>query len=441
MKQLEQVSDLAEAIVRRGRKCADEVEACAVIQDTALTRFARSRIHQNVCERGMELTVRLSMDGRVGAAVTNQADVDDLDNLVDRAVSAARRAPRDPDWPGVAAPAQIAATQAWSKPTAAATPGTRAAAAAAVFDAMPAGALAFGGLLTGAGAHAAATSGGVAVAQRRTWSELSLTVHADDGRAGYAARAARDVTDLDPGALADEALGRAFAGRTVTELPPGEYPVILAPYALARLLEFLAFLGFAGARQPPGLTFMRLGEAVTGADVSIWDDGTDPAGLPIAFDTEGTPKTRVELIRDGVAVGMLHDRRSAAQVGAVSTGHAAPEEPAPANLYFGTGTAGNADLLALDRGVWVTRLHYVNVRDPRSATVTGVTRDGTLLVDGGRVVGPVRDMRFVTGILDALRGLQAVGHEPRLLLHTIAGSVSAPAVQLASFQFTGPSGR
>jgi predicted Zn-dependent protease len=441
MEPLEQVSDLAEAIVGRGRKCADEVEAYAIIQDTALTRFARSRIHQNVCEHGIELTVRLSVDGRVGAAVTNQAAQDGVSSLVERAVWAARRAPRDPDWPGVAPPAPMTATEAWSEPTATARPRTRAAAVAEVLDAMPDEALVFGGLLTGAGAHAAANSLGVSLAERRTWSELRLTVHSDDGRAGYAARAARDVTDLDPGGLADEALSRAFAGRTVTELPPGEYPVILAPYALARLLEFLAFLGFAGARQRQGRTFMRLGEPVTGAGVSVWDDGTDPAGLPIAFDSEGTPKRRVDLIRDGIAVAMLHDRRSAAQAGTLSTGHVAPEEAAPANLFFGPGTAGSAELLALDRGIWVTRLHYVNVRDPMSATVTGATRDGTLLVEGGRVVGPVQDMRFVTGILDALRGLQAVGQEPRLLLHTIAGSVSAPAVRLASFRFTGPSGR
>jgi predicted Zn-dependent protease len=441
MQPQEQALDLAEEIVTRGRKHADEVEAYAVLQDTALTRFARSRIHQNVAERGVELTVRLSMDGQVGTAVGNQTGEDGVDGLVERAARAARRAPRDPDWPGVAAPAPMAQTGAWSEATASATPVTRAAAASAVFSAMPAGALAFGGLLTGAGAHAAASSRGVALAQQRTWTELRLTVHAPDGRAGYAARAARDVADLDPGALADEALRRAFPGGPVTELPPGEYPVILAPYALARVLEFLAFLGFAGARQAQGRTFMRPGEPVTGPGVSIWDDGTDPAGLPVGFDSEGTPKRRVDLIRDGVAAGMLHDRRSAAAAGTAPTGHAAPDEAAPANLFFGPGSASPAELLAGERAIWVTRLHYVNVRDPRNVTLTGITRDGTLLVDGGRVVGPVQDMRFVTGMLDALRGLQAVGDEPRLLLHTMAGAVSAPAIRLASFRFTGPSNR
>jgi predicted Zn-dependent protease len=440
MQPLEQALDLAEEIVARGRKHAGEVEAYAVIQDTALTRFAGSRIHQNVAEHGVELTVRLSMDGQVGTAVGNQADEGGVDGLVRRAAQAAKRAPRDPDWPGVAAPAPMTSTDAWSEATAAATPVSRAAAASAVFGAMPAGALAFGGVLTGAGAHAAANSCGLSLAQRRTWSELRLTVHSGDGRAGYAARAASDVTGLDPGALAAEALSRAFAGGPVIDLPAGDYPVILAPYALARVLEFLAFLGFAGARQAQGRTFMRPNEAVTGTGVSIWDDGTNPAGLPVGFDSEGTPKGRVDLIRDGVAVGMLHDRRSAAAAGTASTGHAAPDEAAPANLFFGPGSASTAELLAADRAIWVTRLHYVNVRDPRKVTLTGVTRDGTLLVEGGRVVGPVRDMRFVTGILDALRGLQAVGSEPRLLLHTITGSVSAPAIRLASFSFAGPSG-
>ncbi|HLX49749.1 MAG TPA: metallopeptidase TldD-related protein [Streptosporangiaceae bacterium] len=438
---MQQALDLAEAIVARGRACADEVEAYTVVQETALTRFARNRIHQNVGESSVELSVRLSLDGHVGAAVGNQADPDGIAALVQRATRAAKRAPRDPGWPGVARPSPVAQAEAWSEATATATPKTRAEVAAAVFAAMPAGALSFGGVLTGAGSHAAATSRGVALAQRRSWSELRLTVHSCDGRAGYAARAARDVMDLNPDALTDEALSRALAGHAVKDLPPGEYPVILAPYAVARLLEFLAFLGFAGVRQAQGRTFMHLGEPVTGPGVSIWDDGTEPEGLPIGFDREATPKRRVDLIRDGVAVAVLHDRRSAAEAGTAPTGHAAPEEAAPANLFFGPGSASPAELLAIDRGVWVTRLHYVNVRDPLSATVTGVTRDGTLLVESGRVVGPVQDMRFVSGILDGLRGLQAASTESRLLLHTITGSVSAPAIRLASFRFTGPSGR
>src|SRR5579859_4168530 len=349
--------DLAEAIVARGRACADEVEAYTVVQETALTRFARNRIHQNVGESSVELSVRLSLDGHVGAAVGNQADPDGIAALVQRATRAAKRAPRDPGWPGVARPSPVAQAEAWSEATATATPKTRAEVAAAVFAAMPAGALSFGGVLTGAGSHAAATSRGVALAQRRSWSELRLTVHSCDGRAGYAARAARDVMDLNPGAL---------AGHAVKDLPPGEYPVILAPYAVARLLEFLAFLGFAGVRQAQGRTFMHLGEPVTGPGVSIWDDGTEPEGLPIGFDREATPKRRVDLIRDGVAVAVLHDRRSAAEAGTAPTGHAAPEEAAPANLFFGPGSASPAELLAIDRGVWVTRLHYVNVRDPLS---------------------------------------------------------------------------
>jgi PmbA protein len=416
----------------RGR--CDEAQVFASAQESALTRFARSRIHQNCHERQLELLVTVNRDGRIGRAGGNQGGPGALDRLAAAALEAAEVAPPDPGWPGVAGPEPPAAGDAWAEATAEASSADRAGLVAAVCRAVPAPALAYGGLLCAAVHQAAATTAGLRTAQRRTHAEVRVTVHAPAG-AGYAARVTGDLRDLGPLAVAAEALDVASLPGEPRPVPPGDHRVVLAPYAIGRLLEFLSFLGFPAARHREGRSFMRLGELVTGRLVTIVDDGGCPDGIPVAFDCEGTPKRRVELIREGVAVGLVHDRASAAAGGVRSTGHAAPaaagDEAYAASLFLDAGPATLGELLApIDEGLLVTRVHYVSILDPLRAVVTGVTRDGTAAVRGGRLAGPAADVRFQAGLLDLLDGLEAVGAERRTLPQTIHGFVTVPHVRL-----------
>jgi predicted Zn-dependent protease len=175
--------------------------------------------------------------------------------------------------------------------------------------------------------------------------------------------------------------------------------------------------------------------------VDLWDDGRDPRGLPLAFDFEGVPKQRVAFFERGVARGVVYDRQTAARAGRASTGHALPAPntagPLPTNLFLGTGDASDADLLAgIERGIWVTRFWYVNVVHPTQTVLTGMTRDGTFLIERGEVTRPIRNLRFTTSVLDALASVERVGRDALLIQSWLGGSL-VPALRVGRVTFTG----
>jgi PmbA protein len=171
------------------------------------------------------------------------------------------------------------------------------------------------------------------------------------------------------------------------------------------------------------------------------DDGRDPAGLPMGFDYEGVPKQRVTLLESGICQGVVYDSQTAARDGVISTGHGLPAPnpygPFPLNQVMAAGTASRDELIGgLDRGLLVTRFHYTNPVHPKLAIVTGMTRDGTFLVEGGRILGPVKNLRFTQSYLEAIAGTIAVARE-RKTLKGFLGGVVVPAVRLESWSFTG----
>jgi len=175
--------------------------------------------------------------------------------------------------------------------------------------------------------------------------------------------------------------------------------------------------------------------------VTIVDDGHDPAGLPLTFDFEGVAKQRVTLVERGLCRGLVYDAQTAARAGVVSTGHGLsapnPWGPFPLNMVMEAGASSREALVAgLDRGLLVTRFHYTNPVHPKLAIVTGMTRDGTFLVEGGRIVGPVRNLRYTQSYLDALAGTVAVSRE-RKTLRGFLGGVVVPAVRIDGWTFTG----
>jgi predicted Zn-dependent protease len=161
----------------------------------------------------------------------------------------------------------------------------------------------------------------------------------------------------------------------------------------------------------------------------------------MAFDYEGVAKQRVELVEAGVCRGVVYDAQTAARDHRASTGHGLPAPntfgPFPINMLLAPGMASRDELIGgLDRGLLVTRFHYTNPVHPKLAIVTGMTRDGTFLVEGGKVVGPVRNLRFTQSYLKALGGVVAVGRE-RKTLRGFLGAAVVPALRIEAFTFTG----
>jgi len=272
-----------------------------------------------------------------------------------------------------------------------------------------------------------------------------LTVVLDDEGSGYAEQMAADVRDIDAEAIGREAVDKAVRSRGAIRIEPGEYTVVLEEYAVAEALNYLAYMGLGALSLQEGTSFLRgrLGEQVVDPRISILDDARDPRGLPSAFDYEGTPRQRVDVIADGIARGVVFDRRTAARAGRDSTGHALPAPntfgPFPNHLIMSAGTTPRSKLAeGIERGLWVTRFHYVNVVKAEQSVLTGLTRDGTFLIEHGEVARPVKNLRFTQGILDAWSRLGALGTEQRLI-EGWGGAVLAPAMRIDGFRFTGVS--
>jgi predicted Zn-dependent protease len=304
---------------------------------------------------------------------------------------------------------------------------------------------AFGAFSTETTELAVANSLGVWAYHPMTTADLNTVVMSDDG-SGYANAVSGDVARIDPEAVARRAVDLCARNCRQADLAPGEYEVLLEPPAVAEMLEFLGFEGFNGlaVEEQRSCLSGRFGERLVGPNVSIWDDGHDRRGLVLPFDFEGVPKRRVVFFDRGVATEAVYDSYTAHKAGRLSTGHALPAPntygPVPINMIMANGDAPSREAMlgTMQRGVWVTRFWYVNLLHPISMTLTGMTRDGTFLVQNGEVVGAVKNLRFTQSVIEALNHVRALSADVALQ-RTWIGSTLAPALHVGRFTFTGAS--
>ncbi|MGC8633550.1 MAG: TldD/PmbA family protein [Candidatus Limnocylindrales bacterium] len=424
---------------------ATEAEVVILATDAALTRFASSEIHQNVAETNVAANLRFVDGRRSGVASGNRLDEAGLRELAATAARIARVQPEQPDpvaLPDPSAPNEL--LRAWSERTAQATPEARASAVGAVIAAAEdAGVMAFGSFATSSDGLAVANTRGVRAEQLTSRARLVTICMGPDGEAGYAEALAVDLDRIDPEAIGREAASRAVHSRGPVSLAPGAYPVVLEPYAVVDLLDWIGGLGFSALAVEEGRSFYAPGRRIASELVSTWDDATDPDGTPSAIDEEGATKRRVSLIDRGVCAELVYDAATAARAGRPSTGHGFlapnPYGPAPSNQFMAPGAASREELIAgLDHGLLITRFNYTNAVHPKRAIVTGMTRDGSFLVEHGEIVGPVRNLRFTQSYLEALAAVEAVGRERRLLAGEL-GTCVVPGLRIGSWDFTGSS--
>jgi PmbA protein len=435
---------LSEHVLRFAeRESPTEVEVMAMADDGSLTRFANSEIHQNVAESNVQVNLRFVAGRRVGVASTNRSDDEGLRLLAERAAAIARNSEELDDWGGLPGPTPIhEVPEGYATATAEATPELRADGVRAVIAAADAaGVVSYGSFSTATETLGIANSKGVRASQRRTVSQLLTVAMAPDGGSGYAEAAAVDVTDLDAAAIGRQAAEKARATGNPIAVDPGDWPVVLEEYAVVDLLSMLGYMGFSALAVQEERSFSEPGRRVGSELVTIVDDGTDPATLPMAFDYEGVAKERVSLIQGGVCRDVVYDAQTAARAGRASTGHGLPAPnpygPFPLNMAMAPGDTPRDELVGgMERGLLVTRFHYTNPVHPKLAIVTGMTRDGTFYVEGGKIKGPVRNLRFTQSYLEALAATSAVSRERRTLKGDFGG-VLVPAIRVDSWTFTG----
>ena len=427
----------------RARSAGAEAEVTARSGVSALTRFATGFIHQNVAEELSHLLLRVAVDGHVASVTLDgPADREHLERLVANAFEAALASPVDPDWPGLTPPTRGVDVDHFDEATAEAAPADRAARVRAFVDAG--GGLETAGYCSTLGvAVTFANSAGQTLSGRGTAAiidGIARTATADgSGRDGSAR-----IGDLDGRVAGERAARKARDASEPTDLDPGRYEVVLEPDCVANILSFLLVHGFNGKAVEEGRSFAEVGERQFDRAISLRDDVTDPNTTGIGFDIEGTPKRPFDLVREGVTRSLLHTRRTAKAMGTESTGHAVEGGAAwgalGANLILEPGERSPDELVSgVERGLLVTDFWYTRILDPRTQVVTGLTRNGVWLIEDGRIVRPVTNLRFTQSFVDALgpANVRAVSNEQALLLAGWDSIYVVPSLHLASWNFTG----
>lgn len=424
----------------------DGVEVLSVHEWGGLTRFANSQIHQSTFREDTGLRVRVVSRDRIGVASSNDFTPRGARAAAASAKEMAGVAAPDPLFPGLAPKADVAAVDRFFDGTAEATPTARARAVSRLIDRCPPSFVAAGALETAAVEIGVANSEGQACWSPSTQASLTTVMTGGEHGSGFAEKFAGSIDAIDPDAVGERAAETALRSQRPIALDPGTYPVVLEPSAVATLAGFLAYVGFGGRSYLEDRSCFsgKAGQQVAAPSISIWDDAMDARTLGMPFDFEGVPRRRVDLIKDGFFVDAVYDLRTAKQVGRTSTGHGLPspnpEGPFPLNLFMAEGDASVEDMIReTDRGVLVTRFHYSNVVNPLESSITGMTRDGTFLIERGEVVGPVMNFRFTQSITDALRQVSMVGRQAELASEFFFSASRVPALKIDAFHFSGRS--
>jgi predicted Zn-dependent protease len=431
----QQVQDAARALG------VAEVEAIFTTGALALTRFANNTIHQNVAERASTLSIRPVIDGRTARASTNRLDAASIRTAVKEAVAITRLTEPDPELLPLADPSKFEAADRFVAATAEATPRHRAesvAEAIAVVEAQ--GQTAAGAYSTRQTEFTIFNSRGVRAMHRETMTRFSITAMAADS-SGWAKASACDRRAISPRALAESAARKAALSRGPRELPQGRYTVILEPAAVLDLAGQM-FMDFSATAIRDGRSFLndRIGKRIFGANVNIHDDVHHPGQAGAPFDGEGVARKRLALVEGGEVREIACSRQAAAQSGAAPTGHGFPLPnemgEAPVNIVIAGGDSSLEKMIAgAERAILATRLWYIREVDPYEKIFTGMTRDGTFLVERGEIVAGVRNFRFNQGLMEMLSNVEEMSPSVRASGEETFDMV-VPAMRVGAFNFT-----
>ncbi|MEK7521937.1 MAG: TldD/PmbA family protein [Patescibacteria group bacterium] len=420
-----------------------QTEVILSVGDHGLTRFANSQIHQNVAWVDLGVSVRVVVGKKIGVASANSFEEEDLKNVVARAEEVARHQKDDPSFISLPKPKPF---KRIGVDVVSSTPGERAAAVSKIIEKAKKhkGVVASGAYSSVVTEIAIANSLGVWAYHVASAQDLS-TILLGPSSTGFASQLEKTPALIDADLVADRALKKVLDGADPTDLELGEYEVILEAQAVGEMMSFLAYLGPNARVYHEKASFFsdKLGEKVLGENITLVDDPLDTEGFPMPFDFEGYPKSRLVVVGSGKLENLCYDSYYAGKHETCNTGHALPAPntygPIPLHLKLEPGTKSLEELVVgVKRGLLVTRLWYVRFLNPRSMTITGMTRDGTFLIEKGKIVKPVKNLRFNQSIPEALNNVVAIGKDLESLssFETELGTNRMPALHIGKWEFT-----
>ncbi len=418
-----------------------DVELILADTSSALTRFANNGIHQNVNAQSGHCSIRVVADHRTARASTNRLDEASIRSVTAQAVALARSSEPDEKLPPLAGPVPVRSAARWSEVTAASSPAARAKAVAEAIQLVEsAGQSAAGILSTDLSREFLLNSNGVFLEHAETMSRFSITTTAHDS-SGWAKASAVNLRELDTADLARQAMEKARGSAAPRDVEPGAYTVILEPAAVLDLVGQI-FGDFSAAAITEGRSFLggRLGKQLFGANITITDDCFHPLQAGAPFDGEGMARQKLMLVDCGVPREVARSRSSALRDGGEPTGHGLPlpneSGEAVTNIVIHGGDKSIDDMIrSTPRGLLVTRLWYIREVEQFEKIMTGMTRDGTFLIEDGKLVCGVRNFRFNQSVVEMLNNVVMLGPTVRASGEETF-DMAVPAMKVDGFKFT-----
>lgn len=430
----------------------NQVQVAAFQVNSALTRYANSQIHQNVASKRGGIAIKVVAGEKIGNLLVNSLEKAQIKDAVSSAVKVARVTPPNKDFKSLPEPTKWAPIKdAYHKETTECTPDYRAERVKEAIDAAHsksqlvravAGSFSIESL-----AFAVVNSLGISAWTEVAIASIQTTVISKSANSqGFSSEEqySRKVGDIDAAKVGRQAAEKSIRSINPCKIPIGEYEVVLSPRAVATLFMYLGYMSFSATSYQDGQSFVKynLGKRVFDKKLNAYDDPRNLRTLyKFPIDGEGVPKVKIQLVVEGRVSekSICYDSFTAGKEGRMSTGHALPPvfgfrgRPMPFNILIASGDASEEEMIQeTKRGLFITRFHYTNPVEPSKAILTGLTRDGTFLIEDGELTKPVVNLRYTDSMLSALKIVPMLGKDLEIL-----EDVTAPAMKLEKLRFTG----
>lgn len=420
-----------------------DFEIIALEGKSELTRFAESYIHQNVAETNLNLTVKVINEDRIGAVEMNSIDEHTILKNIEKAIEVTKITPRLDYHYQLLKPQSYKIKSKYSKDTANFTPLNRAQLVSQLIKEVNKREYeAAGAFKTEESALMVANSEGVFAFDRETKVDFNCVITRDNSTA-HASFIDSDINNFNINKITDELLEAAFKNVEQIEIEPGVYTVILSPEAVSDILNYTGYTAFNGKMIMEGKSFVcnNRGKKIFPETITVSDDPFDELTMPISFDLVGYPREKIDLIKDGVIKDGVYDHLTALKYNKKCTGNTLPPEHAsfgalPFNLVMKKGSNSVEEMISsTKKGIYISRFHYVNILNPMSVQLTGMTRDGTFLIEGGKLGRAIKNMRFNTSVIDMLKAVDMISKE-RQTKSGFIGPTVAPYLRTNNFTFS-----
>ncbi len=438
----EKMTDFLQSILK---ETSLSVEILALVERRNFIRFANSVVHQNTGINNTELVIKVLSGKNLGISVVSNLKEELIKKGIEDAYLLSKSSKAIPDFPGFSTPEECGKINLEYEESENLD---------VVFQTLGdnfkrCSNFELHGLFTyGTTTVSIVNSNGVKCTQTLPDSFYKV-IAKQDNISGYADFSSHSYTDVPFSKVAESACEKVTLSQPMRELKPGKYSVILGSNAVAQILQFMSYLGMNALAVQEKRSFIKIGEKIFDPKVTIVDDPYNKDGFPLLFDFEGTPSNRVVIIENGIAKNVVYDRITAAKEGRKSTGHSTGSisaGPIPMHIMMkGGGSTLKQMIEKTKRAILITRFHYVNVVDPISVTLTGMTRDGTFLIEDGEIVCGLRNLRFTQSMVEAFNDIEHISEEIDFVRSNEFYDISfpsgyfVPSVKIRNFNFSGVS--